>query len=403
VLLVSDFFPPVRGGLEVHVDELAAELSARGHDVHVATLTPDATPTADSVQVHVVTTLSSAVVRHEHADRPFHPPVPDPRAHTALATLVTKLRPDVVHAHSWLGVSLPRRHRPPVVFTAHDYALICQLHTLLRTTGLRTTGLRTTGERCGGPSARACVPCGARRHGVVRSVALATSTPVGRRLLPADRVLTLSAHVAATIRPYLRVPVETVGGFVRAVRTAAPNGNVELPALPAGPFVLYAGDPGPHKGLDLLLDLWAGSAVPAPLVVATTKPLVRNVSGDVTVVTLSRDQMAVAQRRAAVAVVPSQWDEPYGMVAAEALTAGVPVVASRVGALPELVTDGVDGVLVPAGDRDALGAALTGLVTDEPRRAAFAAAAVRGAVRFGPDAVLPRIEAAYRAAMQRAA
>jgi glycosyltransferase involved in cell wall biosynthesis len=393
VLLVSDFFPPVRGGLEVHVDELAAELSARGHEVHVATLTPDATPTAAAVQVHVVTTLSSAVVRHEHADRPFHPPLPDPRAHAALAALVTKLRPDVVHAHSWLGVSLPRRHRPPVVFTAHDYALICQLHTLLR----------TTGERCGGPSARACVPCGARRHGMVRSVALATSTPAGRRLLPADRVLTLSAHVAATIRPYLRVPVETVGGFVRAVRAAAPSANVELPALPAGPFVLYAGDPGPHKGLDLLLDLWAGSAVPAPLVVATTKPLVRNVSGNVTVVTLDREQMAVVQRRAAVAVVPSQWDEPYGMVAVEALTAGLPVVASRVGALPELVTDGVDGVLVPAGDRDALGAALTGLVTDEARRAAFAAAAARGAVRFSPDAVLPRIEAAYRAAMRRAA
>ncbi|MBV9097780.1 MAG: glycosyltransferase, partial [Frankiaceae bacterium] len=197
VLLVSDFFPPVRGGLETHVDDLAAELAERGHDVHVATLTPDAKPSAPSVEMHVVSTLSSALVRHERADRPFHPPLPDPRAHAALAALVAKLRPDVVHAHSWLAASLPRRHRPPVVFTAHDYALICQLHTLLR----------TTGERCAGPSVRACGPCGARRHGAARSAALATATAVGRRLLPADRVLTLSEHVASTLRPYLRVPV----------------------------------------------------------------------------------------------------------------------------------------------------------------------------------------------------
>lgn len=390
VLLVSDFFPPVRGGLESHVDDLAAELAARGHVVHVATLTPDATPSAPSVQVHVVRTLSSAVVRHEHADRPFHPPVPDPRARAALGALIDDLRPDVVHAHSWMGVSLPRRRRPPVVFTAHDYALICQLHTLLR----------TSGERCPGPQLRTCVECGARRYGALRSVALATSTAAGRRLLPVDRILTLSAHVAATVGRYVGVPVEAVGGFVRA---AEPATGVELPPLPSEPFVLYAGDPGAHKGLDLLLDLWAASAVPAPLVVATTKPLARAVDGDVTVVSLSREQLALVRQRAAVAAVPSLWDEPYGMVAVEALTAGVPVVASRAGALPELVTDGVDGLLVPPGDRDALAAALSGLVTDARRRTEFAAAARRNAQRFSADAVVPRIEAAYLATIEQAA
>jgi len=391
VLLVSDFFPPVRGGLETHVDDLAAELSARGHDVHVATQTPDATPTAPSVQVHVVTTLSSAVIRHERADRPFHPPLPDPRAHAALRALVSRLRPDVVHAHSWLGASLPHRHRPPVVLTAHDYALICQLHTLLR----------TTGERCAGPSVRACVPCGARRHGVARSVALAAATSAGRRTLPVDRVLTLSEHVASTLRPYLGVPVEAAGGFVRA--EPGPVVDVPLPPLPSAPFVMYAGDPGRHKGFDVLLALWAAAEVPAPLVVATTKPLAAAPAGDVTVVTLTREQMAAAWRRAAVAAVPSLWDEPYGMVAVEALTAGTPVVASRTGALPELVTDGVDGLLVPPGDRGALAVALTNLVTDADRRTAFGAAALRNAQRFSAESVVPRIEASYRAAMERAA
>ncbi len=51
VLLVSDFYPPVRGGLEFHVDGLASELVNRGHQVHVATLTADATASNPGVQV----------------------------------------------------------------------------------------------------------------------------------------------------------------------------------------------------------------------------------------------------------------------------------------------------------------------------------------------------------------
>lgn len=391
VLLVTDFFAPVRGGLETHVDDLAAELADRGHDVHVATLTPDATPSSPEVQVHVVTTALSAVVRHERSDRPFHPPVPDPRARAALAALVGKLRPDVVHAHSWLGVSLPRRGRPPVVFTAHDYALVCQLHTLLR----------TSGERCAGPAFGKCVACGTRRYGVARSAALAAGTSLGRRLLPADRVLTLSEYVAKRIRPYLAAtPVEVAGGFVRP---GAEFSGVQMPALPDRPYVLYAGDPGAHKGIDLLLDIWASGAVPAPLVVATTKPLDREIAGDISAVMLTREQLAVARRDAAVAVVPSVWDEPYGMVAVEALTAGVPVVASAVGALPELVTDRVDGLLVPPGDRNALVVALSGLVGDAPRRERLAAAARAGATRFAAAHVVPRIEAAYVAVTRVAA
>jgi glycosyltransferase involved in cell wall biosynthesis len=389
VLLVTDFFPPVRGGLETHVDDLAAELAERGHDVHVATLTPDATASSPSVDVHTVTTALSAVARHERDDRPFHPPLPDPRARAALKRLVRAVRPDVVHAHSWLGVSLPRRDRPPTVFTAHDYALVCQLHTLLR----------TSGERCDGPSFATCVGCGARRYGAIRSTALAASTPIGRRLLPADRVLALSEYVASRIRPYLATPVEVTGGFVRT--TIGDDG--EMPALPSRPYVLYAGDPGAHKGLDVLLDLWAADAVPAPLVVATTKPLTHDVAGDVTVVTLTPAQLATARHGAAVAVVPSVWDEPYGMVAVEALTAGVPVVASAVGALPELVADGVDGVLVAPGDRDALAAAVCGLLGDGARREQFGAAARRGAARFAAATVVPRIEAAYAAVIRAAA
>ena len=387
VLQVSDFFPPVRGGLESHVDDLATELTRRGHEVHVATMTRDAVATSPDVHVHPVTTLTSRLVRHAQADRPFHPPFPDPRAVRALRAIIERVRPDVVHAHSWLGVSVPSG-LAPVVFTAHDYALVCQLHTL------RTAN----GADCDGPRALACAACALHDRGVAKAAVLAAAVPAGRRRLSADLVLTLSDQVRRTIAPYVSVPVRTVGGFL------APAVEAPAPPLPAEPFVMYAGDPGPHKGLDLLLDLWAGrQAPPAPLVVATTKPISRPVPSAVHVMQLDRAGMRAAWRRAAIAVVPSLWREPFGMVAVEALTEGTPVVAFASGALTEIVRDGVDGVVVPRGDIAGLAGAVRNLLYDDARRLRMAEAGRLGASRFHPDVVLARIEQSYTDVVDRAA
>jgi glycosyltransferase involved in cell wall biosynthesis len=63
--------------------------------------------------------------------------------------------------------------------------------------------------------------------------------------------------------------------------------------------------------------------------------------------------------------------EAFGLVLAEALYLGTPVVATRVGGIPEIVDDGIDGVLVPPADSGALATALAGLLTDGARRAAM--------------------------------
>lgn len=63
-------------------------------------------------------------------------------------------------------------------------------------------------------------------------------------------------------------------------------------------------------------------------------------------------------------VAPSVWDEPFGMVACEAMAAGKPVIASRAGGLPEIVVDGQTGLLVSRGDDAALAHALERLLQD---------------------------------------
>jgi glycosyltransferase involved in cell wall biosynthesis len=378
VLHVSDFFPPVRGGLEGHVDDLAAAQADQGHEVHVATITEQPLPGHPDVSAHVIATAAQSMLRYRDAARPFALPLPDPRARRGLGLLLQELRPDVVHAHGWLGASVPRSAKVPLVLTAHDYALVCHLRTLVR----------RDGGACAGPSGRDCLRCAGRS---VRGGLLATSTAVGRRRWRFDAVITLSEHVARTLQPFVDVPIEVCGGLLprRDVEV-----DVDAVGLPAGPFVLFAGDDGAHKGLDVLLDAWR-ELPDATLVVATTRPLERRLPAGVVGTSLPRAAMPAAWRRASLAVVPSVWSEPFGMVAMEALAAGTPVVASRVGGLPEIVRDGVDGVLVDPGDPRSLAAAIRALLADDARRAAMATAARAGATRFAPEHVAGAVVDVY--------
>jgi glycosyltransferase involved in cell wall biosynthesis len=81
-----------------------------------------------------------------------------------------------------------------------------------------------------------------------------------------------------------------------------------------------------------------------------------------------RDDVQEIVRLAQLTVVPSVWEEAFGLAAAESMAAGVPVIASNVGALPEIVDDKVTGLLVPPGDAQSLAAAIAALTSDPERR-----------------------------------
>jgi starch synthase (maltosyl-transferring) len=91
-----------------------------------------------------------------------------------------------------------------------------------------------------------------------------------------------------------------------------------------------------------------------------------------------RDDVPDLQAAADVFVMPSLW-EGLPLAILEAMFAGKPVVASAISGIPEAITSGEHGLLVPAGDPGALSAALRELLTDPARRAAFGAAARRRA------------------------
>ncbi len=156
----------------------------------------------------------------------------------------------------------------------------------------------------------------------------------------------------------------------RAVRVI-PSG-VDVPEQVAEPeeppHVLYAGRLSEEKGILELLDAAEG----LPLVVAGDGPLRARVPSALGFV--PHDRLGLLYERAAVVACPSR-REGFGVVCAEAMAYGRPVVATAVGGLRDLVVDGETGLLVQPGDRDGLRAALERLLGDADLRRRFGAAA----------------------------
>jgi L-malate glycosyltransferase len=101
-------------------------------------------------------------------------------------------------------------------------------------------------------------------------------------------------------------------------------------------------------------------------------------------------------RIAHVILMPSEM-ESFGLAALEGMACGVPPVSTRVGGVPELITDGVDGFLEAVGDIPRLAARVTALVTDASLHAKMGAAARQTAsTRFCSEKIIPQYEAFYK-------
>ncbi len=99
-------------------------------------------------------------------------------------------------------------------------------------------------------------------------------------------------------------------------------------------------------------------------------------------------------------LLPSQ-TESFGLAALEAMATGTPVTASRIGGLPEVIEDGVDGILEPPGAVEAMARRSVELLRDPARYQAMRAAAIARAATFSADIIVPRYEAYYEQVLGR--
>jgi len=179
--------------------------------------------------------------------------------------------------------------------------------------------------------------------------------------------------------------------------TPAPD---ETPAV-----VGFAGTLDERKGVPLLMEAWtklvAGRAGPQPVLrIAGAGPLRETLlawqralprPGGVELLGWVED-MPELYRTLDLLVCPSRY-EGFGLAAVEAMACGRPVVATRASSLPEIVEDGVTGLLTPPDDADALRDALAALLDDRGARARMGQAAVaRVEARFDRERALDRLE-----------
>jgi glycosyltransferase involved in cell wall biosynthesis len=275
--------------------------------------------------------------------------------------LVSAWRPDVAHFHNIFPLISPSAYDAchaegiPVVQTLHNYRLLCAAGTLLRDGKVC--------ELCVGhlpfPAVRFNCYRGSRSQSVVMAAALGGHSALGTWRRKVDAYIALTEFGR---QMFVRGGLPANRLFVR------PNA-VESPAEVArysGPnSAIFVGRLSPEKGIGILLDAWEHLS-DLRLTVVGNGPLLpqirERVGRDLPHVEIAgevpHEEVLRMIHSAGMLVFPSVWYEGLPYVALEAIAAGVPVVASDLGAQAEVITDGINGLLFASGDAGSLGAAV---------------------------------------------
>ncbi len=326
----------------------------------------------------------------------------------SLSRVLRDFRPDVVHVHNTFPLLSPsvlyacRQERAPVIATMHNYRLVCSSGDFFR-----------DGEVCHDCVGR--LPLPAVRHGCYRSSVLAT-LPLAAGSVAHRRAwrTMVSAYVflSAAQRDLMAtdgLPPERL--FVKPNFAPPPS----LPQVPQH-IVIYAGRFTESKGVNTLMDAWDKYRSQSPkkhlrLMMVGGGPLEHQVRSWAAarpsvewVGMLSRDACSSLLAQARAAIVPSAWEETFGLVVIEAMAAGVPSVASSHGSFPELIRDGVDGLLVEPGNARALAAVFQDIDTQPERYMALGHAARQTyEQRYTESANIRQLLAIYQYALENPA
>jgi glycosyltransferase involved in cell wall biosynthesis len=398
ILMLAQSYAPVLGGVERVVEDLSIELSARGHEVSVATLRQprrELEPTQGDIAVHG---LASSIYRLPGIglddERRHAPPAPDPETVLDLRRLLRRERPDVVHAHNWLLHSylpLDRRGGPALALSMHDYGLVCATKRFLN-----------HGAPCSGPGWGKCISCAADYYSPAKGAGVALLTRASERRVRRHVDVFLPVSEAVRTRCGLEASdnCRVVPNLIRELPQPLPAGDPHLASLPSEPFILYFGDVTVDKGGAVLAEAYRSLRNPPPLVLVGRCFLeeVASLPGVVALGPMPHRYAIEALRRSLFTVVPSILPETFGLVALETAAAGKPIVASDIGGLSDVVVDGETGMLVPPADPAALAAAIERLVGEPELRQRLGAAAHGRAGDFSPAEVVPQFEQAYEVA-----
>jgi phosphatidylinositol alpha-mannosyltransferase len=369
IALVTPYSWTYPGGVNRHVEALATELISKGHEVRV--LAPWDPPDRITRLLHkgppeererpawvrpLGRTMAFGMNGSVSNNSPF------PAAAMALRRELDVFEPDVVHVHEppagFIGWDAVSYKHAPVVATFHAYSTNAVPNHIANLAGAR------------------------------------------RKFNQLHARIAVSQAAAWTGRRWF-------GGEY----TIVPNG-VDVTAPPSRPKppsddlrVLFVGRPEERKGLPVLLQAFEGLVehVPAKLTVVgagreDVERYLAEADAEPHIEALGRvDHSELWSRlhEADVLCAPSLSGESFGMILTEAFAAGTPVIASNIAGYADVVTDGIDGVLVPPADPQRLAEELQALYHEPERRRAMGEAARRSAERYAWPRVAEQVESVY--------
>lgn len=294
-----------------------------------------------------------------------------------LARALRQERPDVLHTHAHFSVNVLTR----LAGRAARVPVVAHMHT---ENVFRAGAGRCVQVAVDDMTARLCAR--------ILVVSDATRAALERQGYPRGRMETL--HTGVALEPPL---------------PRAPRLRRGLGIPDDAPFVLSVGRLSPTKGHRELVSALDRLETPdARAVIVGTdvetggafRRELEEAAGERLVLAGPRDDVPALLAEADVLALPS-WVEGLPLVVLEAMAQATPVVASRVGGIPELVVDGETGLLVPARDAGALAAALDALLGDRGRARALGEAGRRRAEeRFDLDRTIERVLAVYAEAVR---
>jgi glycosyltransferase involved in cell wall biosynthesis len=392
---------PGAGGIEVHLRDLARGLQARGHRVQALCLDRESDGAPYGVESATVDAVRVTRMRPAREHRALADLIADARAEEVVAAWLDQSRCDVVHVHhsSGFGAGVLERmaeRDTPLAVTLHDHWLLCPcgqlLHDpddqsaclacirrswphLLPSGGGEKRGPR--GEDVADDASAVAARSAAARAGLARaSVVIAPAAGVLRE----HAALGLDPARARVIEHGL--DADAIASAVRAERARHPRPPADLVRLGVLGSVL------PAKGVVELAEAFAASGaeqlaleVHGPLVSfhGDTRHLerLRKLALRTERITLhgayAPDELPRVLAGLDAVAAPAVWNEVFGLSVREARAAGLPVLVSDRGALPQAAQGGRAGRVLPAGDRGAWAAALRELEQDGALRARWSA------------------------------
>ena len=306
--LVSAIREPQQGGSQAFVSDLTRGLVDRGHEVHLYAASGSEVAGVEVIDTGVDHRALVATIYRASPGAVAPPLRVADEAFARVYSAVRETRYDVVHNHAFdaPAVTLATALPAPVLHTLHlppDAAVADALRDVVQHDPPPTIAVVSAGQ-----------------------------ASAWHKIAPADAILP----------PYIPTPLirwSSSGGdrAVFAGRLSPEKGVAEAIEIAQAAGV----------GIDVYGDSYDAEYTREQVEPRRAEPGVAIHGG------VSRAELWEVMARAAVVLCPARWEEPFGMVAAEAQACGTPVVAFRRGALEEVIRDGVTGFLVAPGDIDA--------------------------------------------------